>query len=111
LFCFKVFPNDFPALLTPPGPVAPRAPHPLLQTRPVEGKCDVLIFHPRHDLTLARLETKDIKNVVEEWKTVYEARGKEEGINYVQIFEVIRSIVIKLGNVIDLNTPKRIKGL
>ncbi|KAB5595674.1 Galactose-1-phosphate uridylyltransferase [Ceratobasidium theobromae] len=82
-----VFPNDFPALLGPPAPLPPPAPHPLLSTQPVQGRCDVMIFHPRHDLTLARLSIPDIERVIEEWTSVYEQRGREKGINYVQIFE------------------------
>ncbi|QRV99953.1 UDP-glucose-hexose-1-phosphateuridylyltransferase [Ceratobasidium sp. AG-Ba] len=82
-----VFPNDFPALLGPPAPLPPPAPHPLLSTQPIQGRCDVLIFHPRHDLTLARLSVPDIERVIEEWTSVYEQRGSEKGIKYVQIFE------------------------
>ncbi|KIM28686.1 hypothetical protein M408DRAFT_131230 [Serendipita vermifera MAFF 305830] len=82
-----VFENDFPALLPPPGPVPPVSGHPLLQATPVEGGCDVLIFHPRHDLTLARMATDDIENVVNEWMRVYLKRGRQPGIKYVQIFE------------------------
>ncbi|KAG8717588.1 galactose-1-phosphate uridyl transferase [Ceratobasidium sp. 395] len=81
------FPNDFPALLGPPAPLPPPSPHPLLSIQPVQGRCDVLIFHPRHDLTLARLSTPDIERVIEEWTNVYEQRGREKGIKYVQIFE------------------------
>ncbi|ETW85634.1 hypothetical protein HETIRDRAFT_470722 [Heterobasidion irregulare TC 32-1] len=82
-----VFTNDFAAVLPPPGPVAPTAPHPLLAMKPVEGGCDVIIFHPRHDLTLARLALNDIHKVIEEWIKVYKERGTQEGIKYVQIFE------------------------
>lgn len=63
----------------------------------------MICFHPRHDLTLARMEVGDIVKVIEEWKRVYVEEGKllrsfqsdlgsgkgeseEEG--YVQIFEV-----------------------
>jgi UDPglucose--hexose-1-phosphate uridylyltransferase len=62
--------------------------HPLLQTSPVEGGCDVIIFHPRHDLTLPRMEVSDIEKVVNEWTNMYVKRGKQPGIKYVQIFEV-----------------------
>ncbi|CCM06385.1 uncharacterized protein FIBRA_08644 [Fibroporia radiculosa] len=82
-----IFENDFAAVLPPPGPLAPRAPHPLLTTQPVQGGCDVLIFHPRHDLTLSRLPIPDIERVVDEWCTIYRKRGAEDGIKYVQIFE------------------------
>ncbi len=83
------FINDYAAVLPPPGPLAPAAPHPLLTTQPVDGQCDVVVFHPRHDVTLARLSVADISRVVEEWITVYRSRGCEQGIKYVQIFEVL----------------------
>lgn len=86
-----MFENDFAALLPPPGPAAPPAPHPLLKTQPVEGGCDVVVFHPRHDLTIARLTIPDIQVIVEQWKAVYKRRGTQEGIKYVQIFEVSTS--------------------
>ncbi|EPQ58125.1 galactose-1-phosphate uridylyltransferase [Gloeophyllum trabeum ATCC 11539] len=82
-----VFENDFAAILPPPAPAAPPAPHPLLTTEPVQGGCDVLIFHPRHDLTLARLQLPEIERVIEEWIRVYRKRGAEEHVKYVQIFE------------------------
>ncbi|KAF8311298.1 putative GAL7-UDP-glucose--hexose-1-phosphate uridylyltransferase [Clavulina sp. PMI_390] len=82
-----VFENDFAALLPPPGPVAPPAPHPLLQTQPVEGGCDVLTFHPRHDLTIPQLAISDIEVIIDQWKAIYKRRGAQEGIKYIQIFE------------------------
>lgn len=82
------FENDFAAVLPPPGPLAPVAPHPLLTTEPVQGGCDVICFHPRHDLTLARLAIGDIEKVIEEWIRVYLTRGRQDRIKYVQIFEV-----------------------
>lgn len=82
------FENDFAAVLPGPAPTAPPAPHPLLQTDPVHGGCDVIIFHPRHDVTLPRLKLEDIGNVIEEWERLYKTRGLQEGVQYVQIFEV-----------------------
>lgn len=83
-----VFVNDFAAVLPPPGPAAPPEPHHLLKSEPVQGGCDVIIFHPRHDLTLARLPIPDIEHVIEEWCAAYTKRGAEDRIKYVQIFEV-----------------------
>ena len=62
--------------------------HPLLLTQPVDGGCDVLIFHPRHDLTTARLQQHEVLDIISQWIAIYERRGKQEGIKYVQIFEV-----------------------
>ncbi|KAJ7632320.1 galactose-1-phosphate uridylyltransferase [Roridomyces roridus] len=82
-----VFENDFAAVLPAPAPIAPIAPHPLLATEPVHGGCDVLIFHPRHDLTLSRLTLPDIERIIDEWIKIYTKRSMQEGIKYVQIFE------------------------
>lgn len=92
------FPNDFAAVLPAPSPVPPAATHPLLKTDPVHGACDVLIFHPRHDLTLAKLPVPDIEQVINEWTRIYKMRGTQEGIKYVQIFEVGNHFMWKDGN-------------
>jgi len=80
--------NDFAAVLPAPAPEAPAPLHPMMTVEPVHGTCDVLIFHPRHDLTIARLNLDDIGLIIEEWIRIYGERGGEDGINYVQIFEV-----------------------
>ncbi|KIJ58301.1 hypothetical protein HYDPIDRAFT_34306 [Hydnomerulius pinastri MD-312] len=79
--------NDYAAVLPPPGPVPPSAPHPLLTTEPVQGACDVVCFHPRHDLSLLTLEEEDVVSIVKEWTGIYQRRGTQTGIEYVQIFE------------------------
>jgi len=82
-----VFTNDFAALLLDPEVKTPDAPHPLLQSHPVRGQCDVIIFHPRHDLTLARLPAPDIVKVIGTWTDIYKSRSQSKDIGYVQIFE------------------------
>lgn len=82
------FENDFAAVPPPPIPSAPTPSHPFFSLEPVHGACDVLIFHPRHDLTLARLPVIDIEKIIDEWIRIYTSRGAQEGIKYVQIFEV-----------------------
>ena len=52
----------------------------------------MIIFHPRHDLTLPKMEIDDIENVINEWINVFLKRGRQPGIKYVQIFEVSRQI-------------------
>lgn len=89
----QTFDNDFPALLEPsPGTQA----DPLDQQ--VYGRCRVISFHPRHDLTLSRMDVEDVVKVVSVWQEVYAEEGaairrtqetlggKDEGC--VQIFEV-----------------------
>lgn len=82
------FVNDFSAIMPGPPPQAPIPLHPMLTSEPIHGACDVIVFHPRHDLTLAQLDTPDVERVVDEWIRVYLKRGREGGIKYVQIFEV-----------------------
>ncbi|KAM6500808.1 galactose-1-phosphate uridyl transferase [Amanita muscaria] len=81
------FENDFAAILPAPAPLAPPVTHHLFQAKPIHGGCDVLIFHPRHDLTFARLTIPDIVRVIDEWASIYLNRGSQTGIEYVQIFE------------------------
>jgi len=80
-----VFDNDFP----PTGPAAPRATsaHRMYRAMPAAGRCRVLCFHPRHDLSLARMALPDIRRVVTTWQDEYRRLGAEPDIKYVLIFE------------------------
>ncbi|OWZ67244.1 galactose-1-phosphate uridylyltransferase [Cryptococcus neoformans Bt63] len=90
------FENDFPALL--PGPL-PSLQQPskvtssdaLFASEPIRGRCKVICFHPRHDLTIARMNIDDVARVIGEWKSVYVEEGRmlqeSSGLGYVQIFE------------------------
>jgi len=81
------FDNDFPALL-PSGAAAPSAPRSeLIVSEPVAGRCRVVCFSPRHDLTLAEMDAAAIRGVVDAWASETEALAREPGIRYVQVFE------------------------
>jgi len=82
-----VFPNDFSALLPDLPPVsAPVPPHlALLQSQTVPGECHVICFSPRHDLTLAEMDTEDIGRVVRVWQHLIADLGSK--YRWVQIFE------------------------
>lgn len=60
----------------------------MLTLQPVHGTCDVIVFHARHNLTLAQLDPSDIERVIDEWIRIYRMRGEQDGVKYVQIFEV-----------------------
>jgi len=81
-----VFDNDFATLLpdTPPGEYIDGE---LFQAKSERGLCKVICFSPRHDLTLALMETKDIESVIRVWKKEYKEIGENSFINHVQIFE------------------------
>lgn len=59
----------------------------LFQAQQATGRCSVICFNPRHDLTLAQMSQKDIRKVVDTWKTVYQNSVDDSEINYCQIFE------------------------
>jgi UDPglucose--hexose-1-phosphate uridylyltransferase len=81
-----VFTNDFSALKddVPNGAWDEGG---LLVAQSERGICRVLCFSPRHDLTLARMETPDIRAVVDLWADEYVSLGAHDFINHVQIFE------------------------
>ncbi len=83
-----VFENDFAAL----KPDAPQFREDeegrgLLVAEGESGVCRVLCFSPRHDLTLAKMETADIRKVVDLWDAQTQELGAREDISYVQVFE------------------------
>ena len=82
------FDNDFSALL-PGTPVeatgAGDAPGELLRAEPVRGRCRVLCFSPRHDLTLAEMSPDEIAGVVDLWVAETAAAGAD--YRWVQVFE------------------------
>lgn len=88
-----VFENDFPALLPDPLAVGTNkiSDDPLFQSEPVRGRCKVICFHPRHDLTMAAMRISEINHVLDGWKDVYAEEGKimqeESSDGCVQIFE------------------------
>ena len=80
------FDNDFPALL-PDAPSAPPAADDLFVAEPQPGRCRVVCFSPRHDLTLARMDTAGIRAVVDTWVEEVDRLARERGIRYAQVFE------------------------
>jgi UDPglucose--hexose-1-phosphate uridylyltransferase len=81
-----VFDNDYAALQpqTLPGEFRDRE---LLHARSEAGRCRVVCFSPRHDLTLARMNIQEIQPVVDTWCAEFETLGKDPRFRSVQIFE------------------------
>lgn len=79
-----VFENDFPALLDVP-PQAFDARSELFQAEAVGGTCRVICYAPDHSLTMARMTTSGITNVIQTWKVQYEELIASH--EWVQIFE------------------------
>ncbi len=81
-----VFDNDF-AALKPGTPDFESNENNLLIAQGEAGKCRVVCFSPRHDLTMARMEVVDLRAVVDVWAEEFITLGKLPKINSVQIFE------------------------
>ncbi|KAI9327595.1 galactose-1-phosphate uridylyltransferase [Zopfochytrium polystomum] len=90
------FTNDFPALLpetagdtsSPAAAAAdPAIASVLLRSEAIRGTCKVICFSPRHDLTIAEMDTDGVVKVVEEWTRVYEEFKAVPYVRHVQIFE------------------------
>ena len=80
------FDNDFPALLPDAdGPLPGDGG--LLLAEPQPGRCRVICFSPRHDLTLARMSAPAIRAVVDAWVDEVERLAREPFVRYVQVFE------------------------
>jgi UDPglucose--hexose-1-phosphate uridylyltransferase len=81
-----VFDNDHPCV----GPEAPRElkkPPGIYRNRPAEGLARVICFSPRHDLTLAEMDTEDILAVVRVWQEQYRELGGRPEVRHVLTFE------------------------
>lgn len=81
-----VFTNDFSALLAD-SPASEFSEKGLFRAQSERGICRVICFSPRHDLTVAEMDTPAIRRVVDLWCDEYEELGKLPYIGYVQIFE------------------------
>ncbi len=92
-----VFDNDHPCV----GLDAPRrldAPPGIYLNRPATGIARVVCYSPRHNLTLAELETAEIVNLMRVWQGQYVELGGRKEINHVLIFE-------NKGEVVGVSNP------
>jgi UDPglucose--hexose-1-phosphate uridylyltransferase len=83
-----VFDNDFPALLRERSAVEllPTT-QSLLKAEPETGRCQVICFSPRHDLSLPAMDLASVSEVIRTWTRVSAELGADPNINYVQVFE------------------------
>jgi UDPglucose--hexose-1-phosphate uridylyltransferase len=94
-----VFDNDHPCV----GPDAPTqaklaTPPPPYRNRPASGKARVICYSPRHDLTLAQMNTGEISNVIETWQSQTYDLGQRPEVNHVLCFE-------NKGEVVGVSNP------
>jgi len=83
-----VFDNDFQALLPDETEDSHEgACYGLVRAKAERGLCRVVCFSPRHDLTLAEMDSSAIRNVIDIWADQYSELGQLDYINAVTIFE------------------------
>lgn len=78
--------NDFPALSQNP-PVPDDVATDLYRTAEAYGKCEVILYSPRHTITLPELPASHIKKLVDLWTERFIEIKKDGNIKYVFIFE------------------------
>jgi len=80
------FDNDFAALL-PEASGFPGESSPLFRSEGEPGRCKVICFSPRHDLSLPELSVQEIAAVIRTWSTQTAALLEDPEIACVQVFE------------------------
>jgi len=81
-----VFDNDYAALV-PDALAGGLDDDELLVARPEAGRCRVVCFTPRHDLSIAHMAASDVRAVVDAWADEYVRLGAQPEIASVVIFE------------------------
>ncbi len=81
-----VFENKFPALKLPPPPLEIEGSE-LYRTAAAEGICEVVLYSPDHEGSLAAAEVEAIENLIEVWTDRFLELGQKEAVEYVFIFE------------------------
>jgi len=79
-------PNRFPALLVD-APSPDMKSDRFYRCKRAKGVCDVIIYTPQHDTSLAKLNVEHIRLVIELWTQRFEELGSRDYVKYVFIFE------------------------
>lgn len=78
--------NDFPALSQEP-PVPDAVGTDFYKTAEAYGKCEVILYSPKHNATLRELPVSHIRKLVDLWCERYIELSKDERIKYIFEFE------------------------
>ncbi len=85
-FEIAVFENKFPSLRREPTEPAVES-HGMYEVRPSSGVCEVVVYTPRHDTTLAEQSVEHIRRLIAVWTDRYSELGALPFVEYVFIFE------------------------
>ena len=81
-----IYPNDFPTFSIPPPEPSVEGTE-LFKVAPSAGVCDVVLYTPEHDTTLAQLPVPHIAKLVRLWRKRFGELAEMDEIKYVFIFE------------------------
>ena len=92
-----VFDNDHPCVgMNAPVDLEPTPG--VYRNRPARGIARVVCYSPRHDLSLAQLDSSEIENLLGAWQAEYRDLSNRDEINHVLIFE-------NKGDVVGVSNP------
>ena len=86
------YPNDFPPLSVPPREMT-QTDRGLYRTLPAQGYCEVILYSPDHDGSIARLPDDHLLDLFRLWRDRYAFFREKEEIRYVLIFENKGSVI------------------
>ena len=92
-----VFDNDHPCV----GSSAPERlerPGGIFKNNPATGIARVVCYSPRHNVTLAELDTSEIMSLIEAWQEQYAELGSRPEVKHVLVFE-------NKGEVVGVSNP------
>lgn len=78
--------NDFPALSDSPL-VPDDVGTDFFQVKEAYGKCEVILYSPKHTITLPELSVDHVEKVVDLWCERFEALSEDKKSKYILIFE------------------------
>ena len=80
-----IYPNDFPAFHLDSEPFSPETG--LYRKTGARGSCDVVIYHPEHNLAPSRLSAEHWRKIIDVWAKRHGELAALPDIQYVYIFE------------------------
>jgi UDPglucose--hexose-1-phosphate uridylyltransferase len=80
------FLNKFPSLRPEPPPPAVQESG-LYPVEPAQGVCEVIVYTPEHDSTLAQRPVDEIEELIYVWRDRYQEVGALDYVRYVYLFE------------------------
>ncbi|MCL5774216.1 MAG: galactose-1-phosphate uridylyltransferase [Firmicutes bacterium] len=83
IVCFE---NRFPSFLSKPPFPSVKGDN-LYKVKPSKGVCEVVLYTPRHDITLTECSLEDIYKLIMVWTDRFKELGRRREIKYVFIFE------------------------